>query len=201
MSLALVLASTFVAACGGGDDEPATQGQAPSEATVPGVPLLVLGDSLTVGARLYGDLGDTLVAGGWDPEIVARDGEPVEWGIEQVRELEAVPPVVLVGFGTNPGPAPDAFGERVPEMVGELTNRGARTVLWWVPPDAGAPDRGERAAALRSAAGGALVVPDWPAELAAHPDWVGPDGIHYTDRGYGGLADYLRRQLSPYSRP
>ncbi len=86
-------------------------------------------------------------------------------------------------------------------MVGELTARGARTVLWWEPPEAGATDRGARAAALRAAAGGALVVPDWPAELAAHPDWVGPDGIHYTDEGYEGLADYIGRQVAPYSEP
>jgi hypothetical protein len=202
MSLALVLASTVVGTgCGGGADVPAARGRASSEATVAPVPLLVLGDSLTVGARLYGGLGKALAAGGWEPEIVAEDGRAVEWGLDQVRGRGAVPPVVVVGFGTNPGSAPDAFGDWVLEMVAELTDRGARTVLWWEPPAAGAADRGERAAALRAAAGGALVVPDWPAELARHADWLGPDGIHYTDAGYEGLADFIRRRVAPYAEP
>jgi lysophospholipase L1-like esterase len=198
-TVALALALSFVVAgCGGGDDEPAG-GQAGGEATGAGAPLLVLGDSLTVGARLYGDLGDALAASGWSPEITAEDGKPVEFGIEEVRMLDRVPPVVVVGFGTNPGPAPERFGERVDELVRELTTRGAGTVVWWVPPDAGRPDRAARAAALRAAAGGPLVVADWPATLAAHPGWVGDDGVHYTNAGYAGLAAFICEQLAPYA--
>ena len=159
----------------------------------------MLGDSLTVGARLYGDLGDELRAAGWSPEITAGDGEPVEFGLSWVRTLDSVPEVVVVGLGSNPGRNPELFRERAVELVGELTARGAETIVWWAPPEAGEPDRAQRAAALRSAAGGPLVVADWPAELAANPEWVGPDGIHYTDTGYAALADFLRRQLEPYA--
>jgi hypothetical protein len=52
---------------------------------------------------------------------------------------------------------------------------------------------------LRAAAGGRLAVPDWPAVLEAHPDWVGPDGIHYTEAGYAGLSAFLARQLAPFA--
>jgi lysophospholipase L1-like esterase len=159
----------------------------------------VLGDSLTVGARLWGDLGPTLAGDGWRAEVTAEDGRSVEWGIEQVEALDEVPPVVVVGLGTNPGPTPERFGERVTELVEALASRGAATILWWAPPAAGDPGRGDRAAALRAAAGGRLAVPDWPAELGAHPDWVGPDGIHYTHAGYAGLSAFLARQLAPFA--
>jgi len=58
-------------------------------------------------------------------------------------------------------------------------------------------DRVRRADAVRAAAGGPLVVPDWPAELAAHDDWVGPDGVHLTHDGYRELAAFVARQLVP----
>jgi lysophospholipase L1-like esterase len=196
----LLTLSVVVAGCGGGGDEPGARAQAESEATGVGTPLLVLGDSLTVGARLYGDLGDKLADAGWSPEITADDGEPVEFGLSWVRTLDSVPDVVVVGFGSNPGRTPELFRERAVELVDELTSRGAKTVVWWAPPEAGEPDRAQRAADLRAVAGGPLVVADWPAELAANPEWVGPDGIHYTDTGYAALADFLRRQLEPYTQ-
>lgn len=198
VALLLVL-SVVVAGCGSGDDGPESQAQAAGEGIGAGAPLLVLGDSLTVGARLYGDLGDTLAESGWSPEIVAQDGEPVEFGLSWVRTLDSVPDVVVVGFGSNPGRTPELFPERVVELVGELTDRGADTIVWWAPPRAGEADRAQRAADLQAAAGGPLVVADWPAELAAHPEWVGPDGIHYTPAGYAALADFLRRQVAPYA--
>ena len=67
--------------------------------------------------------------------------------------------------------------------------------MWWPPGDVSDADRAARAAALRSAAGGVLVVPDWPAELAAHPDWLARDDIHLTEDGYRGLAAFLRDEL------
>jgi lysophospholipase L1-like esterase len=148
---------------------------------------------------LWGDLGDTLAGEGWSPDITAEDGRAVEWGLEQVEGLDEVPAVVVVGFGTNPGLTPDRFPERVTDMVDALMSRGAATVLWWAPPAADDADRADRAEALQAAAGGPLIVADWPAELAAHPDWVGPDGIHYTDAGYAGLAAFIARQLAPHA--
>jgi lysophospholipase L1-like esterase len=203
--LALAVALSVGAAACGSDAEPADPARAATERTVEGRQVLVLGDSLTVGARLWGDLGGRLAADGWSHRITAEDGRAVEWGIEQVERLDEVPPVVVVGFGTNPGVTPERFPERVTELVDALPVRGATTVVWWVPPAAGATDRAERAAALQAAAlraaGDPLVVAEWPAELEAHPDWVSADGIHYTDDGYAGLAGFITAQLAPYARP
>ena len=180
----------------GGDAATGAVSDAVADPVAGGAPVLVIGDSLTEGARLYGDLGDALAAAGWAPEIVAEDGRAVEWGIEQVAGRDAVPATVLVGLGTNPGTDPAAFPERAATLVADLETRGASTVVWWAPDDADDPGRALRAEALRSFAGGALMVPDWPAELAAHPEWLDPDGVHYTDDGYAGLTAFLVAQLA-----
>jgi hypothetical protein len=162
-ALALVPAAlASLPACGDADTATGGVSDAVSGPVVEGEPLLVIGDSLTHGARLYGDLGPALADAGWAPEIVAEDGRAVEWGLDQVLPRDGVPATVLVGLGTNPGTEPQAFPERAATLVAELEARGARTVVWW-PPD-GADDAGRSlgADALRSFAGGALVVRDWP---------------------------------------
>jgi hypothetical protein len=196
LTLALaLLAGLPGAACAPGDDGAGRDdGAAPAGA--PATPLLVVGDSLTVGARLWGDLGDGLAADGWDAEVVAENGRDVRWGLAQVTARAAVPPIVVVGLGTNPGRAPDAFAADAGELVAQLVARGARTVVWWPPVPLVEDGRAARAAALRAAAGGPLVVPDWSARVTAHPEWLDVDGVHYTDAGYAGLTAFLRTQLA-----
>jgi lysophospholipase L1-like esterase len=158
-------------------------------------PVLFLGDSLTVGARLWGDLEAAAEAAGWSAEVVAEDGRDVGWGLDQVRARDQVPEVVVVGLGTNPGTSPATFARDTDALVSELVARGAGTVVWWPPGDTTDASRAGRAAALRAEAGARLQVPDWPAELARHPDWLAPDGIHLTNDGYMGLAAFLVHQL------
>lgn len=192
----LLVALLSTAGCGG--DEPRADGSEPSAGattTTPTRPVLVLGDSLTVGAELWGGLEATLAQAGWRAEIVADDGRAVDWGLEQVRERDRVPDVVVVGLGTNPGGSAETFADDAATLVAELRARGATTVVWWPPGDVSDEDRVARAAALRSAAGGSLVVPDWPTELAAHPDWLARDDIHLTEDGYRGLTAFLRDEL------
>jgi hypothetical protein len=158
-------------------------------------PVLVLGDSLTVGADLWGGLDAELRADGWRPEIVAEDGRAVTWGLDEVTDRPTVPAAVVVGLGTNPGPRPDEFATDVSALVEALRARGATTVVWVPPGDADDDGRVARAAALRRAAGPGLVVPDWPAELARHPELVADDGIHLTDAGYRHLAAFVAQAL------
>jgi lysophospholipase L1-like esterase len=204
-ALALVPAAlASLPACGDADTATGAVSDAVADPVAEGEPLLVIGDSLTHGARLYGGLGPALADAGWAPEIVAEDGRTIEWGLDQVLARDTVPATVIVGLGTNPGTEPQAFPERAATLVAELEARGARTVVWWPPGDADDAGRSLRAEALRSFAGGGLVVPDWPAELAAHPEWLDSDGVHYTDEGYAGLTAFLvdgLAALTPESRP
>jgi hypothetical protein len=179
-----------------------SSGSAPADPGDAGVPVLFLGDSLTVGARLWGELEATADAAGWTAEVVAEDGQDVRWGLEQVRIRDQVPDVVVVGLGTNPGPSPATFADDAASLVGELVSRGAGTIVWWPPGDTPDAGRQARAAALRRAAvatgtagGGQLRVPDWPGELARHPDWLGDDAVHLTNEGYRGLSAFLVAQL------
>jgi len=189
--VALVLGLALLAgACTAGGS-----GHAAGAGTTGGRPILFVGDSLTVGARLFGRLGAIMGAAGWRPEVVAQDGQDVTWGLDQVRRRDRVPPVVVVGLGTNPGPEPIAFTADVRTMVAELTRRGARRVVWWPPGDRVDPARLARATVLRDEAGGRLEVPDWPAALARNPQWLTADGVHLTPTGYRSLAGFLRDQV------
>jgi hypothetical protein len=197
-----VLVAVTACSTGSGGDGPSGVAAADGEAVgaAEATSVLVLGDSLTVGADLWGDLEETLAADGWAAEVDAEDGQGVGWGIERVRTRSEVPATVVVGLGTNPGGSPETFASDVTTLVDELVRRGARTVLWWPPAPGGSPDdatgRSQRADAVRAAAGGPLAVPDWPSEVAAHPDWVGPDGIHLTHAGYRQLSGFIGRQLT-----
>lgn len=157
--------------------------------------MLVIGDSLTVGAGLWGDLDAQLRAEGWRPEIVAEEGASIGFGLDDVRLRSRVPAAVVVGLGTNPGPRPDDFAADAASLVSELRLRGASTIVWIPPGDTDDEGRRERAAALREATGPGLLVPDWPAELSRHPELVGRDGIHLTQDGYGHLADFMVQAL------
>jgi hypothetical protein len=157
---------------------------------------------LTVGAHQWGDLVVGLAADGWDAEVVAENGRDVAWGLARVRERPSVPPVVVVGLGTNPGPHPEAFAADADRLVEALVARGARTIVWWPPVPLAEGGPAPRARALRSAAaasataGGPLVAPDWAARVAAHPEWLDIDAIHYTPAGYAALTAFLRHHLA-----
>jgi hypothetical protein len=40
-----------------------------------------------------------------------------------------------------------------------------------------------------------LHVLDWAAVADGHPEWVDPDGVHYTHEGSKAYADFLRDAL------
>lgn len=154
-------------------------------------PILVLGDSLTVGAVLWGELEPSLEAKGWEPEIVGRLGESVAWALDEVDDRPTVPEVVVVGLGTNPGPRPDDFARDLDRLVSDLRRRGANLVVWIPPDDGDDPDRALRADAVRDATAPRMEVADWPVVLDRHPEYLGPDGIHLTEAGYRRLASFM----------
>ena len=169
------------------DDNPTVR---PSVQSVDPEGVLVIGDSLTNGANMFGDLEERLADAGFDEvDVVAQDGRDTDWGIRQVRRRESVPPVVVVALGTNPGPEVDGYEVAVTTMLDELRLRGAEEIVW-VTPVHGSDDRyGEKVAILRATPG--LDVADWASVVHDDPRRLAADGIHPSEPGYATLAEFL----------
>jgi lysophospholipase L1-like esterase len=160
------------------------------------VPLLVLGDSITVGARDIGLLPGLLELSGWNAEIVAEVGVGTPWALQQIEPRVAVPRVVLVELGSNPGPLLDGFESEVHQLIDALVARGARHIIW-ISPEARDPTRyAEKDAVIARAASSRLIVSTWPAQLEQNPQWFG-DELHLTEEGYRALAQFVRDELQP----
>jgi lysophospholipase L1-like esterase len=160
------------------------------------VPVLVLGDSISVGARDIGGLQGLLEGNGWNVEIIAEVGVGAPWALEQVEQRLVVPRIVLVELGSNPGPNVGDFENDVHRLIDALVARGARHIIW-IPPEARDPMRyAEKAAVIARAASGSVQVSGWPAKLEQNPQWFG-DELHLTEEGYRELALFIRDELQP----
>jgi lysophospholipase L1-like esterase len=169
-----------------------------SDATGPAPEALVLGDSLTVGALEYGDLADLTADAGLAVAVDAESGRPTTGGTDAVEPLPAVPPVVLVALGSNPGPDAGAFPREASRLIAELRSRGARQIVW-VPPVAADPSAyATHRAALDDLAGGdaSLRILDWDDAVLANPRWLQGDGLHLTEAGYRRLAERMTAAIA-----
>lgn len=198
-ALVAVAAAGALAACGGAGSTATdrTTTSAGGSATVrPALQgaddaVLVVGDSLTVGARDIGGLDGRLRAAGFDTvEVIAQEGRDAAWGLEQIEALTSVPPLVVVELGTNRSANPAGFAEVVDAVVAALVDRGARRIAWVTPVHA-ADDRYRDKIEIIEAAGGIELVADWAAVVQEDPGLVTADGLHPTEAGYGRLADFL----------
>ena len=153
--------------------------------------VLVMGDSLVNGARLFGDLGDRLDAAGFDTlEIVAEDGRDPAWGVEQIEDMAEVPEVVVIELGTNPDADPDGFAEVAASLVSALRARGAERIAWLTPVH-GRDDRYDDKVAILASTPGLDQVADWASVVRDDPRRLAADGLHPTREGYSELADFL----------
>lgn len=167
-------------------------------------PLLLLGDSLCVGARDHeGNLIGLLRARGWEPELVCKEGMPLAWGIEQVRVRKSVPSTVVVALGTNPGPVEDEFSERIAQMREELRDRGAHEILWVNYSNRADGYRDKNDALLRSAVTNQEIYVDWAARVRDNPHWFHRDGLHYGAAGRRAWARTIAEatEVIPGHRP
>jgi hypothetical protein len=86
-------------------------------------PVLVVGDSLAVGMRpfLIPLLGDREVA--WN----ARNGRTTPQGMQVLRAMlpTVTPETVVISLGTNDGPDPARFADRIRRLLGMLPRRRA----------------------------------------------------------------------------
>jgi lysophospholipase L1-like esterase len=160
--------------------------------------VLVVGDSLLVGAIEHGILNFMLETDGWVPEAIAERGRSVPWATDQIELRVRVPRYVVVVLGSNPGFSSAGFADNVLALRQALEQRGARRILW-IPPHHPDPQRyAEKLAVLREAdrLDRMLVVPDWGSVLDANPHWVSGDGIHLYDQGYAAMSTFIREQLA-----
>lgn len=153
--------------------------------------VLVLGDSLAAGAAEATDLVDQFHDAGFDlVEVLAEQGEGLEWGIEQIAARAAVPEVVVVELGTNPSGDPTGFGAQVRTMLRLLRARGAEHIAWLTPAHRDEDRYAEKIAILRRT-GDIDLLADWAAEAEANPDELVADGLHPSTEGYAELAEFL----------
>jgi len=158
-------------------------------------PVLIIGDSIMVGARDIGGLQGLLEQGGWNPEIVAQVGAGLPWAIQQVEPRLVVPRIVVVEMGTNPSPLVGNFENEVRQMLDDLSVRGARRIIW-IPPQGRDPTRYQEKDAVIAAAGGRITISGWAKLLETNPQWFG-DEVHLTEQGYRQLANFLYQELQP----
>lgn len=160
--------------------------------------MLLLGDSILVGARDFGGLEGGLRARGWVPEILAEEGRAVSWATGVLETRDRVPMVVVVALGSNPGPGPEGFAADVDALVEALTRRGAARIVWIPPVHADAERYAARQAILSDAAR-PVEVAGWPARVGRNPGWLSGDGLHLTGDGYAALAAFVVERLSTAS--
>jgi lysophospholipase L1-like esterase len=153
--------------------------------------ILVLGDSLTNGARLFGDLGDRLDASGFDElEIVAVDGVDTPWGLATIEERDAVPEIVIIELGTNPDADEAGFQAAAEALVSALRERGAERIAWLTPVH-GRDDRYEDKVAVLESLDDLDLVADWASEVRRNPRRLAADGLHPSEAGYADLAAFM----------
>jgi lysophospholipase L1-like esterase len=156
--------------------------------------LFVLGDSVMVGAQ------GAVVAGlpDWQVTVQADVGLSLLGAASIVRERrEEIGEVAVIALGANDGTDPAAFAQRIDGMMDALA--GVPRVLWI---DQATFETGRSAlndvlvaAAVRHPS---IEVVDWASEVAAHPEYVAPDGLHLSASGQQAMTQTIAGRLSAW---
>ena len=148
----------------------------------------MVGDSLAVGTQPT--LGGLL--GGWTVTTDARTGRPLAEGMARIRALASRPPVLAVSLFTNDGPQNTSALRAAVEETLRLQG-GQGCVVWAtiVRPAVGGASYDRANAVLaelaRTNPSRMRLVP-WAQQVADHPEWLAPDGVHATAAGYAARA-------------
>jgi hypothetical protein len=164
--------------------------------------VLVIGDSLTVGADREGALGDDH---DWDWDVRAIEGLTTEKATEATRGIdESAYDLVIVALGTNDFNDDEAtYAQRIDAMMDALSS--AERVIW-VNVDAGTPllaptEQGVNAAiAAAPARFASLEVGDWNQYVAGIDDmdaYRAGDEVHYNTEGYQLRARWMEQLVEP----
>jgi lysophospholipase L1-like esterase len=169
--------------------------------------VLVVGDSLTVGAADFGGLRSKLEDAGFAPTISARTGRGVQWGLSVLRSSgNALPSTVVIALGTNDvasGRSTKSFGALVDDVMETV---GDDRFVLWVNLDLDATTWGaEQAARFNRVLGekanqhGNLAVADWQSFAADHDAWMASDFVHLNGKGYRQRANFYTWQLQAWT--
>lgn len=190
------------------DDEPAPNPQRP-------VRVLAVGDSTMAGVRWYRALG-ALTGASWTfaGESCRRlvrascNGREDRNPPTALRTIETMPDVfdVLVMM-TGYNDRADTFEADLERIMAAARARGIRRVVWLSYSREFRSDMGGPGAyqvyefhnqLLRSAAErhDDLMVAEWATVARNRPEWVHYDGIHFTDDGAYGNADFMSRAVA-----
>jgi lysophospholipase L1-like esterase len=176
---------------------PAARAQAPSS------DVLVVGDSLAVGLEPF----LTPLLGGPPTTWDARSGRTTPEGLLALRTaLQTVhPTTVVVSLGTNDGPDPTRFADRIRRALAVIPDDAC--VVWsaiYRPPRKGPYLALNRVLRAAPATHPRLVVVDWDRAVATDKVTL-PDGLHPDAAGFRYrsqmIADAVRTRCAPRSPP
>lgn len=167
--------------------------------------VLVVGDSLTVGAADFGGLRSKLEEAGYAPTISARTGRGVQWGLSVLQSSgSALPSTVVIALGTNDvasGRSTKSFGAMVDEVMKTV---GRDRFVLWVNLDLDATTWGAaQAARFNRVLGekankyGNLAIADW--QTFAADAWLASDFVHLNGKGYRQRANFYLWQLQAWT--
>jgi hypothetical protein len=150
--------------------------------------MVLVGDSLAEGVE--SPLTNALR--GWTLSTNARVGRPLAEGMGIVRSMSERPPVLAISLFTNDAPgAVDALRSAVRETITRQSGHGCVVWATIVRPAVGGVTYARANQALAELAAqnpSVMKLVPWAQQVAAHPEWLGSDGVHATPAGYSARA-------------
>jgi hypothetical protein len=174
--------------------------------------VLIVGDSTLAAVRFIPGAPDAMR--GFEPLLDAEPCRRLVYPSCLSNTTNRVPNTAYEAITTTPGWVDavvvmtgyndwfDDFGYLFDTIVSAARAKGARQIVWLTYSEGGESAQANHAYQLnnsdlrRVAAApgyGDVQVADWNAYNNRGDNWVGPDGIHLTNRGAFGLADYFSR--------
>jgi len=170
---------------------------ASAAAPVPDRRVWVQGDSVLLGAK--DDVQAGLQHDGWSPTVIAWGGLQLTAAIQIFQQHQGeLGSVVVIALGSN-------FCCNLSQFPGQIdtamTVLGHRHVIW-LTTSLFEPRQAQINAMIRAGAArwANADVADWGAEVAAHPDAVGPDDLHLTFSGRARMAAFIQARLDAWYR-
>ena len=177
--------------------------------------VLIVGDSTLAAVRFIP--GAPAAMRGFDPVLDAEPCRRLVYPSCLSNTTDRVPNTAYEAITTTPGWVDavvimtgyndwfDDFGYLFDTIVRAARAKGARQIVWLTYSEGGQSPTANRAYQLNNSdlrrvaaqpAYSDVQVADWNAYNHRGDNWVWPDGIHLTNRGAFGLADYFSRWLA-----
>lgn len=209
VAAAVVLAGGALAAALGPVNG-AARTRTPAERLGPPVRALVLGDSALASLRWATGSANAVV--GFEHTLdletcrrlytlscPGRTGAPPPTAYEALAAHGPGYDTLVLAVGYNEFPL--YMAESFDRVVTRARSLGYRRIVWWTlrhrgaTTNAGRNDRTVRDL-VASGAYPDVVIADWAAYSAAHPEWFVADGVHHQLAGAYAAADYLSRKVA-----